>query len=133
MLVRTNSPLCPPGGRYAAILAAGTGRYIGHMADAQRPLSDVGAPIGPAAVEAGLGVEVGEEGLEAGELGPHLRAQTVVDLDGLGDDLALPMGRPAGAELLAQLLEAVLGAHDGADLVEVEPHKLLELPDPAHA
>src|SRR5437764_10056511 len=88
---------------------------------------------GPAAVEGGLGVEVGEEGLEAGELVAHLGPQAVVDPDGLGDDLTLALGRAPGAELLAQLAESVLGRDDRADLLEIEPHQLLQLPDPPHA
>src|SRR5207237_1369321 len=65
---------------------------------------------GPATpVELGLGVEVGEEGLEAGQLGPHLVSEAVVDLDGLGQDLALALRRTAGPELPTQLTEAALG------------------------
>src|SRR5204862_1994037 len=84
---------------------------------------------GSPTVELGSRVQIGEERLEAGLLGPHLRAEAVVDLDGLGDDLPLALGRAPGPELLAQFVETVLGGHDRSDLVEVEAAEVLQLAD----
>src|SRR5205807_1071940 len=88
--------------------------------------------LGPAPVQRGAGVEVGEERLEAGELGPHVVPEAIVDLDRLGHELLLaPWGAPA-AELGAQGVQAVLGRDDGADLVEVEADQLLQLTNAAY-
>src|SRR3954468_22048904 len=93
-----------------------------------RSLGTLGLPC-PASVEGGAGVEIGEEGLEAGKLGLHVLAQLVVDLDGLGDQLLLTLERTAGTNLGPQFSEPCLGGDDLLDLVEVEADQLLELAD----
>src|SRR5439155_24090219 len=75
----------------------------------------------PTAIEGGAGVEVREERFQPRELGLHLLAQLVVDLDGLGDQLPFALWRSACLVLSTQLFQPRLCGDDGLDLVEVEP------------